>query len=270
MTLEEIAGVQVSVDCSGSGTPALIFVHGGACDRHDWDAQRQALSPRFRIVTADMPGHGESGPPAAADIETLAQAVCEIKARYGGDASVLVGHSMGCRFVLEAFRQSRSGVVGLVFVDGSYFADERAADAVQEKIRTMGAEQFLELTFGQMFLPTSDPVLRRRMISKTRGWNPEFILSMIRWDAREAPRVVASVNIPVLVLQSSYLDGDFNRRSLKAGMTTPWTELVTRRVPDAELRIVSGVGHFAQIEAAEVVSQYIGEFAERLRLEAVQ
>jgi hypothetical protein len=40
-------------------------------------------------------------------------------------------------------------------------------------------------------------------------------------------------------------------------MATPWTELVAKQVPGAELRIVQGVAHFAQIEAADIVSKEI-------------
>ena len=37
----------------------------------------------------------------------------------------------------------------------------------------------------------------------------------------------------VLLLQSTYFDAAFQRYSLTPGMTTPWTELVARQVPDA-------------------------------------
>jgi pimeloyl-ACP methyl ester carboxylesterase len=50
-------------------------------------------------------------------------------------------------------------------------------------------------------------------------------------------------------------------------MTTPWTELVMREVAGAELRIVPGVGHFAQIEDAGNVTQWIAEFADRVGTE---
>jgi pimeloyl-ACP methyl ester carboxylesterase len=75
---------------------------------------------------------------------------------------------------------------------------------------------------------------------------------------------LARVSIPVLMLQSSYVDEAFVRCSLRAGMGTPWTELVKIRVPSTELRIIEGVGHFPQLEAATAVTESIERFVRRL------
>ena len=44
----------------GTGDPTLTFVHGFACSLKDWEEQFRALSPRFRCVALDLPGHGDS------------------------------------------------------------------------------------------------------------------------------------------------------------------------------------------------------------------
>ena len=263
MSFEEIAGVRVKVDSCGSGIPTLIFAHGGACDRHDWNAQREGLGDRFRVVTVDLPGHGESDPPAAATIEALGRVIAALNFRYGRGEAILVGHSMGCRVILEAYRQAPAGVVGFVFVDGSYFADEGVADQTKKSVRLTGVESFLDRIFDQMFLPTSDPEFRRKAIARTKGWNIEFLFSMIRWDARDLKRVLATTSMPVLLLQSSYLDELFNRQSLSPSMRTPWMDLVALLVPHAEICVIPGVGHFPQIEAAECVNDLIANFAQR-------
>ena len=101
MALEKINDTAIGLECAGAGAPALIFVHGFACDRHDWDAQLEALSPKFKVVTVDLPGHGESALPIAPTIEALARSVVEIAAAYGRDGAVLIGHSMIVRTVFE-------------------------------------------------------------------------------------------------------------------------------------------------------------------------
>lgn len=60
MTTEDIGGQRLGIDCTGSGAPTAILVHGGFCDRHDWRAQIDALAPHCRVIAFDMPGHGES------------------------------------------------------------------------------------------------------------------------------------------------------------------------------------------------------------------
>ena len=50
-------------DSAGEG-PAVVLVHGLGMDRHMWQWQVPDLARRFRVVTYDLLGHGESQPPA--------------------------------------------------------------------------------------------------------------------------------------------------------------------------------------------------------------
>lgn len=232
----------------------------------------QALADRFRIVSFDMPGHGESAPPAQPSVEALAQAVRGIVARYGSGRAVLVGHSLGVDVSLEAFRQSRTNIAGLVLIDSALAGEgdpELAVRRFEEKLDAVGQEVFLNAAFSQMFLPKSDPQLRARVLSRLTNLDAQFargiLASKIHWDASRAAQVLASIDVPLLLLQSTYLDENFQRRSLKPGMTTPWMDLVMQKVPSAELRYVPNAGHFAQIDAAPLVNDLIGEFAGRLR-----
>lgn len=272
MAFLEVAGVRLSIDCTGSGAPPLIFVHGGFCDRHDWNAQVRELAPQFRVITFDMPGHGESSLPAHASVAALAQALRAVIARYGGGSDVLVGHSLGVDVILEACRQSAVGIAGLVLIEGGLVADgdpDRAVSTFREKLGAVGLDAFLDASFSEMFVPSSDPQLRAHVLGRLKHLDPQFaqdiVLSKIHWDASQAAGVLAHLDMPVLLLQSTYFDETFRRYSLKPGMTTPWTDLVARQAPHAELRLVTGVGHFPHIEAAPIVNEHIGTFAKRLR-----
>jgi pimeloyl-ACP methyl ester carboxylesterase len=272
MPTEQIAGVPINFDHVGHGQPTLIFVHGGACNLGDWDEQREALSRQFRIVRLDLPGHGQSGLPDVASVAGMAKAVTEIKLKYAQGPAVLIGHSLGCRVISEAYRQSPDDVIGIVYVDGSLFAQgnaERGIKAFNEKVESLGVEGFLQESFTAMFVSGSDPALRQRVVAAAKSWHPrvaqEATRSTIQWDAADAAGVLAGIRVPVLMLQSTYIDDQFQRRSLKPGMTTPWTELVARQIPGARLVVVPDVGHFAQIEAPDMVSREIGAFAVALR-----
>jgi pimeloyl-ACP methyl ester carboxylesterase len=276
MATEEINGVRVSIECAGSGAPVLIFVHGGFCDRHDWSAQLRALAPRFRVVAFDMPGHGQSEPPAQPSVEALGQALCGVNERYGAGRAVLVGHSLGVNVILEAVRQSICGIAGLVLIEGGLVADGdpgRAVATFKQKVDTVGFDAFIHAAFGEMLTPKSDPEFRRSVLARLGKLDLQFaqeiILSKIHWDASLAARVLASVTVPTLLIQSTYFDDTFRRRSLASAASTPFSELVTRQLPDAEVCFVPGVGHFPQIEAADIVNARIRRFAEKLRADAV-
>lgn len=258
------------VDCEGQGRCTLIFVHGAACDRHDWDGQRRLLAGAFRVVTLDLPGHGESEMPASATVAELARAVRRAKDEHGGGRAVLIGHSLGCRVVLEAYSQAPAHVMGLVFVDANPLAsegDESAVDAMATRIDAMGSANYLRHVFEQMFVPDSDPALRNAILERTGRWDPAFgralLLDLCRWDARRLPPALSGVSVPLLLLQSTRRCADSQRRSLQPGMTTAWTRRVTELVPHAELQVVPGVGHFPHIEAPTFVAARISDFASR-------
>ena len=56
------ADVSLRYDRAGAG-PAVLFVHGWACNRTFWERQVQALRDRYTVVTVDLRGHGESARP---------------------------------------------------------------------------------------------------------------------------------------------------------------------------------------------------------------
>jgi len=110
---------------AGTGGPPLVFVHGFACDGTDWDAQVASLETRTTVVVCELPGHGSSpGTAAGYTIEAYGAAVARAVTELELPPPILVGHSMGCRVVLEASRMEPDAVSGLVLVDGSRMAGQ--------------------------------------------------------------------------------------------------------------------------------------------------
>ena len=108
---------------TGNGRPPIVFVHGFACAHTDWDAQVTHLSPRHQTVAVDLRGHGSSlGTAAECSIERYGADVAEVMRALDLPPAVLVGHSMGCRVVIEAALQAPVRTAGVVLVDGSQFA----------------------------------------------------------------------------------------------------------------------------------------------------
>ncbi len=64
----------------------------------------------------------------------------------------------------------------------------------------------------------------------------------------------------MLVLQSTAVSRERTRVPLEQVGTTPWLELVWRRVATARVRALPGVGHFSMLEAPDTVNQEIKNF----------
>jgi pimeloyl-ACP methyl ester carboxylesterase len=263
---------EINLRIAGEAEPTLLFVHGYGCALDDWAAQLSALSPRFRTIALDLPGHGRSAMPATVSIGGLADAVIAVRQRHAGANAILVGHSMGCRVILEAFRRSPAEIAGLIFIDGSMVAEGDADAASQRTIDAVdrvGLESFLTQFFGDMFVDEGHADFRARALARALGLDKQFaralLGAMARYDAGESRAALSRVNIPALVLQSTYLDSAMKRAALPPGQTTPWMDAVAQLVPQSEARTISGVGHFTMIEAAAVSNDAIAEFALRVR-----
>lgn len=251
----------------GTGEPTLIFVHGYACGQDDWDRQLDALAKIFRCITFDLPGHGTSPLPGTVSMEAMAEVVNHVKEQVGGGKFVLIGHSMGCRVVTEAYCQSPANVAGLVFVDGGKFDGdfESAMNSRMNRIDRDGMDAVTAQSVENMFIDKFDPEVRRhvarRALSVDPAFRKELILQLLRWDIIEADEALKQIAVPVLALQSTYFGPDLKLAALQPGMTTPWLNLVAELVPKAEIEIIPGVGHFTMIEAAPAVTAALARFA---------
>jgi pimeloyl-ACP methyl ester carboxylesterase len=249
---------------AGRGAPALLFVHGFACTREDWKPQLDFFESTNEVVACDLRGHGKTpGRPHECSIE-----------HYGGDVAalvnnlelarvVLVGHSMGCRVVLEANRLIPDKVAGLVLVDGSRnaFSDPDAAQAAaRTAIGKLGYAAFAEALFRQMFFKPSaqaDAIVARAVASSAE-FGPELWPRTSRWDAGQMDAAFAALRAPVLAIQSTTRNAQLERAPLKPGDTSPWIDYLRAR--GARVEIVPDTGHFTQLEAPDVVNRLIADF----------
>src|SRR5437764_10465406 len=136
----------------GTDDPTLIFVHGFACSLDDWEEQFRGLSPK----------------PETISIEMMGTAVNRVKDRIAARSTILVGHSMGCRVIVDAFQQSGATVSGLVFVDGSFLGGDLQSPMKNAKaaIDRAGMDAFTQRFFSDMLLESGDPELRERLIAR--------------------------------------------------------------------------------------------------------
>ena len=252
----------------GSGGPPLVFVHGLACDGSDWDAQVAWFSSRTTVVVCELPGHGSSpATPAECTIEAYGAALAR-GLRLPGPA-ILVGHSMGCRVVVEACRVEPTVVSGLVLIDGSRIGDgdsEAAERAMAAELAGEGYLRFMRKFFESMFVPSSDPAIARMIIERALGLpapvGRALITDLAGWDAGEVEAALDGVVVPVLAIQTTTMDTARERVSLEPGLSSPWVDLIRAHVPQADVTVLFGAGHFPQIERSDEITALIADFAQ--------
>lgn len=255
----------------GDGSPPIVFVHGFLCRLQDWRHQVSHFAPNHTVVACDLRGHGES--PRGSEpmtIETVGGDVAAMLAEESLSGALLVGHSMGCRVVMEAWHQARDRVSGLVLVDGSRVGVDRAAgqSAFEAMIAEKGYETVVRGLFEDMFFgdpPDWKDAAIEKVMAIPESTGAPLFANLIAWDADRLEDTMAALDIPVLALQSTTMGIDRVRRPLAEGEVGPFQELILDKVAGAESETMSGPGHFCMTETPAATNARIAQFiAERL------
>ena len=254
---------------AGAGSPPLVFVHGFACSHADWRAQIDHFASTQTVVACDLRGHGETpGDPADCSIEIYGADVAALLGALDLRGVVLVGHSLGCRVVLQAALDAPERVAGVVLIDGSRIGmgdPETAGRVMREQIRATGYGAFARRLFEEMFLPSSGVMLKNAIVERALELpapiGTALFPRMITWDAANMERALSTLAAPLLVIQCTNVNAQRVRVGLSPDESTPWLDLVKRLAPSTRIEILSGLGHFPQLEAPEQVNQLLGDFA---------
>ena len=242
-------------------------MHGFLCSHEDWRFQLQELGKSREVVACDLRAHGETpGRAQECSIEHYGGDVMALVNNLELDNPVLVGHSMGCRVVLEANRIAPDRVGAIVLVDGSRSGsgDPDAAErAARESIERAGYRAWAENLFRQMFFEPTPATERlvQRAVRQSAEIGAALWPRMARWDAATLEPALAAVRAPVLVIQTTSRGADGKRAPLQEGERTPWLDLLSARLKNVRIEVLPGLGHFPQLEAPERVNRLIAEFA---------
>jgi pimeloyl-ACP methyl ester carboxylesterase len=238
---------------AGAASHPVVFVHGFGCGLTDWDSQVAHLSPRYKTIAVDLRGHGGSpGPAAECSIERYGADVAELMRALSLPPAVLVGHSLGCRVVVEAALQAPAHNAGVVLVDGSQFAASMAATLKSTFAQPNGYGNLVEGMFREMFNAKADRAVIAAVAARVQRLPHEvgekMMLDLQRYDAWRSTASYGCLRVPVMAIQATYTNEKRERKSLRAGQTTPYLEMLRGAVPSARIEIIEETGHFPQLE----------------------
>lgn len=121
-TFEPQPGLRVHYTDEGNREGrTLILVHGFAASVHAWRPWIERLSPHYRLIAIDLPGHGLTEAPEGykASLEGNAALVDALANEVGVRRFVLAGNSMGGAVSLAYAMAHGDRLDGLVLVDAA-------------------------------------------------------------------------------------------------------------------------------------------------------
>ncbi len=249
-TVRSPDGLEIRFDVAGSGTPAIVFVHGWSCDRTYWREQMTAFAARHVVVAVDLAGHGESGIGRTSwTMPAFGEDTVAVVEELGLEHVVLVGHSMGGDVVTEAALRLGDRVAGVVWVDTYPSLEEVSTaeelEAFAEPFRRDFPGHTLQFV-RDTFPATADPALVEWVAEDMASAPPDIALdAAVHAWGNDGPAIAALERLSVPVVQIRPDDEPTDVESLaRHGVATV---------------IVHGVGHFPMLEDPAQFDAALGE-----------
>jgi len=219
--------------------PAVVFVHGWCCDSRYWNNQIRYFARKFRVITVDLAGHGNSGfGRKVYTTEAFGQDVAAVLRKLNIHKAILVGHSMGGEVAVYAAKIAPERVIGLVAVDtledmGMVYPEE-IKNSIYEPIAANFAPKVQEFV-RSMFRPGADPVLVDAVASDMSSAPPEVALSSMKEYFKVSdPELIQGLAVPL--------------KSVNADLFPTNVEGNKKLVPSYEMALMKGHGHFLMLE----------------------
>jgi 3-oxoadipate enol-lactonase len=254
----DVNGTRLYCEIAGAGD-AVILIHGFSLDTRMWDDQFMSLAQHFRVIRYDMRGFGKSALPTdepyshVDDLNALLD-------QLGISQVCVVGLSKGGAVALNFTLTYPHRIRALVLIDtalgGFKWSSEASAriGLVWQCAREAGIQAAKNSWLTHpFFAPAQDqPLVAARLaqiVDEYSGWhfvnaNPERELEP------PAAQRLAELGMPILAIVGEHDIPDFQQM----------TELICRQVSQSRKVVVPSVGHMANMEAPEQVTQVVYAF----------
>jgi pimeloyl-ACP methyl ester carboxylesterase len=111
-------GVNVAYTDTGRSDTTILFIHGWAINKGYWADQVSYFGKKYRVVTMDLPGFGQSGKNRDKwDTKTYGSDVNTVIKTLGLKNVILIGHSMSGDIALQVAIDNPGAILGLVGID---------------------------------------------------------------------------------------------------------------------------------------------------------
>jgi pimeloyl-ACP methyl ester carboxylesterase len=243
-------GTLIAYESQGTGSPALVFVHGWSCDRSYWSEQTEFFAADHQVVLIDLAGHGDSGRGRNDwTIPAYAQDIKAVMADLGLDQVILIGHSMAGSVVAEAGALVPDQVVGLIGIDTLHDIEEHYTEeqitgfsASMEANFPVAAQAFVR----SMFLADADSALVESIASDMSSAPPAIAISSIR----------QYLGWSIIGALDSYQP---KVRCINAGLWPSNIEHGLAHCSEFTVRTMDGAGHFLFMEKPNEFNSILAE-----------
>ena len=242
----------------GKGDEALVLVHGWTQNLDGWRDQATDFARRNRVISIDLPGHGQSDKPQTTySMDYFARAVEAVMRDAKVKRAVLVGHSMGTPVARQFYRKYPEKTLAIVIVDGTLrpFGDKAMMDRMIAGFRSPNYKETATQMFAGMSGPNLPAEAQARINASFLNTPQHVVVSAMEGMADASIWGDDKINVPVLAVMA------------KNPFFPPNIEQSFRAlVPNMEFYMWDGVGHFLMMEKPKEFNEAVVAFLNKNKL----
>ena len=240
----------------GSGEP-LLFLHGLGTDGRSWEYQRDVFAEHFRVIVADVRGHGRSAKPLGPySVPQFADDIFALLEHLAIDAVHLLGLSMGgmIGFQMAVDQPKRFNSLTVVNSGPGLVANnlKERWQILQRRLvlNFWSMEKVGEFIGERLFPEPRQAEYKEMFVQQMRENDPKAYKAatnaLIGWSVRQR---LHQIQCPVLVVSG---DMDYTPVANK--------EAYTRLLPTARLHVVNNSRHATPIDQPEAFNTAVLQF----------
>ena len=254
MARAKLNGIEIDYEVTGRGRP-LILGHGYGATRRMWSGQHAALGDRYRLITWDIRGHGQTetpDDPAQYSTELTVADTRGLLKMLGVNRAVVGGLSLGGYMSLAFYLAHPEMVEALIICDsGPGYRNVDARAAWNQRAHQRAAEleaRGLDGLGG-----------RSREVREALGYHrsAQGLAHAARGMlAQQDSRVIdglAGIRVPTLVVV-----GDRDEPFLAP------CQHMAKKIPGARLEIIAGAGHSSNLDQPRAFDRVLLDFLDSL------
>ena len=255
MPYAELPGVRLHYEEAGAGPP-LVLLHGIGASRQDWEFQVPAFARRFRVITPDLRGFGQSERSGNYSVATFAGDIWALLDQLKIERFNLIGHSMGGAVALQMAVDRPQRIERLIAADTlPSFQTNTFGKRILFAYRYLmmgvfGPQRLSRAVAGKLFPEPHQQALRDRAtaggLANDRTVYLETLRQLLGWSVLEQ---LQCLTMPVLVVAAEH---DY--------FPVPDAERFAAALRDARLKIFAGMHHALPLEAPQAFNAAVLRF----------
>ena len=253
----------IAYTSTGKADTSLLFIHGWCINQTYWDAQVAFFSPRYQVISVDLPGFGLSDKALGSDwrFENYTADIKALVDQLGLKKIVLIGHSMSGDLILDYAKKYPGDLVGIVGIDNLHQPAATLSEAQKLEV-----EAFFELMYssydsivnnmmaGELFQPATDSSIRKRVLTDILQTKPEIAVKVLKENSfftQQQQAAMQALQFPLFLLNSDVypVNADSLNKYCKLGFA---------------IETLKGSGHYPMLEQPDAFNQALQKLLDRI------